>query len=143
MADKGWKSKGDKEPRRSPRKRGKTCGRPFKAPRPVAEMVDRDSAEVINRSSEDGKDIRQDTPPQTTLQPDIAGSDDDEDDVPIAATLPGKPQVSTQPKKRKVARVKNSWAYEPAISSASSYWDSTTSRRTHKTFAPYCRKAIV
>ena len=127
MADKGFKSKRDKEPRRSPRKRGKTCGRPFKAPRPVAETVDRDSAEVINRSSEDGKDIRQDTPPQTTLQPDIAGSDDDEDDVPIAATLPGKPQVSTQPKKRKVARVKNSWVYEPAISSASSYWDSSLS----------------
>jgi hypothetical protein len=33
MADKGWKSTGDKVPRRSPRKQGKTCMRPFKAPR--------------------------------------------------------------------------------------------------------------
>jgi hypothetical protein len=41
MAAKGWKSKEDKVPRKSPRKRGKTCGRPFKAPRPVAEVEDR------------------------------------------------------------------------------------------------------
>ena len=33
MSDKGWKSKGAKVPRRSPRKQGKTCGRPFNAPR--------------------------------------------------------------------------------------------------------------
>jgi hypothetical protein len=33
MTVRGWKSKGGKEPRRSPRKTGKTCGRPFKAPR--------------------------------------------------------------------------------------------------------------
>jgi hypothetical protein len=42
MAQKGWKSKGEIEPRRSPRKRGKTCGRPFKAPRPVSELLDSD-----------------------------------------------------------------------------------------------------
>jgi hypothetical protein len=68
------------------------------------------------------------TSPQTTLESDIAGSDDDEDGVPIAATLPGKPQAATQPiavKKRKVSRVKNSWVYEPAISSASSYWNTS------------------
>jgi hypothetical protein len=39
MADRSWKGKGEALPRRSPRKRGKTCGRPFKAPRPVAEAV--------------------------------------------------------------------------------------------------------
>ncbi len=45
MVEKGWKGRGEKEPRprRSPRKRGKTCGRPFKAPRPVSEVVERDS----------------------------------------------------------------------------------------------------
>jgi hypothetical protein len=47
MAEKGWKGKGEKEPRRSPRKRGKTCGRPFKAPRPVSEAVERDSDVVL------------------------------------------------------------------------------------------------
>jgi hypothetical protein len=36
MADKGWIGKKDKLPRRSPRRRGKICGRPFKAPRPVS-----------------------------------------------------------------------------------------------------------
>jgi hypothetical protein len=125
MADKGWKSKGDKEPRRSPRKRGKTCGRPFKAPRPVSEAVERDSdvvllttdtdadsqvqvitetenerdlrskrrsvmlserevnemckyGEVINYSStDDDKEVRQDTPQQTTLESDATGSTPD------------------------------------------------------------------
>jgi hypothetical protein len=38
MADKGWKNKEDKVPRRSPRKRGKMCNRPFKAPRRVADV---------------------------------------------------------------------------------------------------------
>jgi hypothetical protein len=33
MADRSKKGKGDKKPRRSARKKGKTCGRPFKAPR--------------------------------------------------------------------------------------------------------------
>ena len=48
MTDRGWKSKGEKVPRRSPRKTGKTCGRPFKAPRKkgktkvVAEVEDSD-----------------------------------------------------------------------------------------------------
>jgi hypothetical protein len=56
-----------------------------------------------------------------------AGSDDDEDDVPIASTLPVKDQVITNPppKKRKVASVKNRWVYEPAISNASAYWDAS------------------
>jgi hypothetical protein len=33
METRGWQSKGDKAPRRSPRRQRKTCGRPFKAPR--------------------------------------------------------------------------------------------------------------
>ena len=36
--DREWKGKGDKLPRRSPTKRGKTCGRSFKAPRAVVEV---------------------------------------------------------------------------------------------------------
>jgi hypothetical protein len=39
MPDRSWKGKGEAVPRRSPRRRGKTCGRPFKAPRPVEETV--------------------------------------------------------------------------------------------------------
>jgi hypothetical protein len=33
MTVRGWKNEEEKVPRRSPRKTGKTCGRPFKAPR--------------------------------------------------------------------------------------------------------------
>ncbi len=124
MPEKGWKSKGDKEPRRNPRKRGKTCGRPFKAPRPVSDAVERDSdvvllttdtdsqVQVITEtenerdlrgrrrtvmlsereanemskygevminysSSDDGKEVRQDTPQQTTLESDATGSTPD------------------------------------------------------------------
>ena len=39
MPDKNWKGKGGALPRRSVRKRGKTCGRPFTAPRLVEETV--------------------------------------------------------------------------------------------------------
>ncbi len=39
MAVKGWRSKGDKVLRRSPRKKGKTCGRPFSARRKVSETT--------------------------------------------------------------------------------------------------------
>ena len=39
MADKGWRSKGDKVFRRSPRQKGKTCGRPFSAPRKARETT--------------------------------------------------------------------------------------------------------
>ena len=35
MTDTSWKGKGEALPRSSPRKRGKTCGRFFKAPRQV------------------------------------------------------------------------------------------------------------
>jgi hypothetical protein len=53
MTDRGWKSKGEKVPRRSPRKTGKTCGRSFKAPRKkgktkvVAEFEDSDVQLVV------------------------------------------------------------------------------------------------
>jgi hypothetical protein len=43
MTDKGWKSKGDKVPRRSQRQTGKVCMGPFKAPRPVAKDKEMDS----------------------------------------------------------------------------------------------------
>jgi hypothetical protein len=46
MAEKGWQNKGDKVARRSPRKRGKKCGRPFKAPRPVVQEQDSDVQEI-------------------------------------------------------------------------------------------------
>ena len=46
MADKGWQNNGDKVPRRSPRKRGKKCDRPFKAPRPVVQERDSDVQEI-------------------------------------------------------------------------------------------------
>ncbi len=39
MAEKGWRSKGDKVFRRIPRQKGKTCGRPFSAPRKARETT--------------------------------------------------------------------------------------------------------
>jgi hypothetical protein len=71
MADKGWKSKGDKvarrsprkigdkeprrsprkrrdmQPRRSPRKKVKTWSRPFKAPRVIVEVQDSEVQERV------------------------------------------------------------------------------------------------
>jgi hypothetical protein len=38
METRGWQSKGDKAPRRSPRRRGNTYQRPFKAPKPFKEV---------------------------------------------------------------------------------------------------------
>jgi hypothetical protein len=38
METRGWQSKGDKAPRRSPRRRGNTYQRPFKAPRAVKDI---------------------------------------------------------------------------------------------------------
>jgi hypothetical protein len=55
MEDKEWRSKGEKLPRRSPRKKGKTCGRPFKAPRPIIELEDSDVI-VIATDVETSKD---------------------------------------------------------------------------------------
>ncbi len=39
MPNKGWRSKGDNGIRRSPRQTGKTCGRPFSAPRKARETT--------------------------------------------------------------------------------------------------------
>ena len=52
MPDTSWKGKGEALPRRSPRKRGKTCGRPFKAPRPVEETV----KEIVRVTETETKD---------------------------------------------------------------------------------------
>jgi hypothetical protein len=47
MTDTSWKGKGEALPRRSPRKRGKTCGRFFKAPRQVEETLEATVQEII------------------------------------------------------------------------------------------------
>ena len=60
MADEDWLGKGDRLPRRSPRRKGKTCGRPFKAPRPVSEKEadkDESQAEIITET-ENERDIQ-------------------------------------------------------------------------------------
>jgi hypothetical protein len=67
-ADRTWKSKADKEPRRSARKKGKTCGRPFKEPRPVketeneiitvTETENNDSQVEISTETANGRDIQ-------------------------------------------------------------------------------------
>jgi hypothetical protein len=41
MPDKGWRSKGDKGIRSSPRQTGKTCGRPFSAPRKARDTTEK------------------------------------------------------------------------------------------------------
>ncbi len=76
MPDRSWKGKGEAVPRRSPRKRGKTCGRPFKAPRPVKEtekeiITDSDKEEIIERG--EYKTIELDT---TGSTPDCCKSPD-------------------------------------------------------------------
>jgi hypothetical protein len=52
MPDTSWKGKGEALPRRSPRKRGKTCGRPFKASRPVEDTV----KEIVRVTETETKD---------------------------------------------------------------------------------------
>ncbi len=75
MPDKNWKGKGEAPPRRSPRKGGKTCGRPFTAPRlvekPVKEIITvtetetHDSQVQLITETENDRDIqaRQDAAP--------------------------------------------------------------------------------
>jgi hypothetical protein len=57
MTDKGWRGNGEKLLRRSPRKTGKTCGRPFIAPRKVtpttANKKDIDPKQRKTRDTED------------------------------------------------------------------------------------------
>jgi hypothetical protein len=55
MADKGWKNKEDKDPRRSPRKRGKMFNRPFKAPRAVIEERNSDVQVIDNETVADSE----------------------------------------------------------------------------------------
>ncbi len=80
MPEQDWISKGDKLPRRSPRRRGKTCGRPFRAPRPVAD-VDGDKEEsqaVVLTETEKERDIqdREEAQPLVIpFIPDMTGSE--------------------------------------------------------------------
>ncbi len=61
MAEEDLIGKGDKLPRRSPRRKGKTCGRPFKAPRPVSEKeADKEeSLVVLLTETENERDIQE------------------------------------------------------------------------------------
>jgi hypothetical protein len=55
MAEKGWKSKGDKVFRRSPRQTGKTCGQPFNAPRKAKETTAK-TAKIADPKDHDPKE---------------------------------------------------------------------------------------
>ena len=96
MPDKNWKGKGEALPRTSPRKRGKTCGRPFTAPRLVEEIVKeiitvtdtetQDSQVQLITETENDRDIqaRQEEPevvteggPDRTFGSDTTGSTPD------------------------------------------------------------------
>ena len=57
MDGKGWRSKGDLVPRRSPRQQRKTCGRPFSAPRQVRATIPKKPKTVQTNETEDS-DIR-------------------------------------------------------------------------------------
>ncbi len=67
MADRTWKSKADNEPRRSARKKGKTCERPFKAPRPVTETEN----EIITVTETENNDSQVDIITETANDSDI------------------------------------------------------------------------
>jgi hypothetical protein len=80
MADEDWLGKGDRLPRRSPRRRGKTCGRPFRAPRLVADeqAVREESQAVILTETEmerDMQDREEAQPLVIPFIPDMTGSD--------------------------------------------------------------------
>lgn len=80
MSDEDWLGKGDRLPRRSPRRRGKTCGRPFRAPRLVADeqAVREESQAVILTETEMERDMqdREEAPPLVIpFIPDMTGSD--------------------------------------------------------------------
>jgi hypothetical protein len=79
MADEDWIGKGDNLPRRSPRRKGKTCGRPFKAPRPVSDKEDErgESQVVVITEIENDRDIQDREEAQPIVIPfipDTAGS---------------------------------------------------------------------
>ena len=58
METRGWQSKGDKAPRRSPRRQPKTCGRPFKAPRKgnSTKIVTQVKTSEVELGLQDGQD---------------------------------------------------------------------------------------
>jgi hypothetical protein len=56
----GWRGKGDKVVRRSPRKGGKTCGRPFTAPRKVTQAP-------RNRNKRSGTTDKEDSEVQISI----------------------------------------------------------------------------
>jgi hypothetical protein len=78
MTDRGWKSKGEKVPRRSPRKTGETCGRPFKAPRKkgqttlVADLEDSD-VQIVVQDKEGENDSQVQCITETQNQRDMEG----------------------------------------------------------------------
>ncbi len=74
-ADKDWLGKGDKVLRRSPRRKGKTCGRPFKAPRPVSDKeADKEESQVeITTETENERDIQERQEEQPHVIPFIPG----------------------------------------------------------------------
>ncbi len=55
MTDKGWQGKGDKLLRRSPKKKGKMCGRPFSAPRTVRQTTAKTPKVVETKETEDSE----------------------------------------------------------------------------------------
>ena len=57
MDGKGWRSKGDLVPRRSPRQQRKTCGRPFSAPRQVRATITKKPKTVQTNETQDS-DVR-------------------------------------------------------------------------------------
>jgi hypothetical protein len=54
MPDKGWRSKGDKGIRSSPRQTGKTCGRPFSAPRKARDTTEK-TAKITAKETNDSE----------------------------------------------------------------------------------------
>jgi hypothetical protein len=70
MTDRAWQSKGKKLPRKSPRRRGKTCGRPFKAPRPIAELENSD-VQYISQDRDDNHDSQVQIITETENEPHV------------------------------------------------------------------------
>ena len=55
MTEQGWRGKGEKVLRRSPRKRGKTCGRPFTAPRKVTQSTSNVKKRTVQTHKDDSE----------------------------------------------------------------------------------------
>jgi hypothetical protein len=123
MADKeGWRSKGDKVFRRSPRQQGKTCGRPFTAPRKARETTTK-TPKVVERNETEDSEIRvlsnsevqmivsmQNIFPEVLVEmttenkrqdAEDGGSDSDED-IPISTILRQEQDVHERPEETEV-----------------------------------------